>query len=259
MTDNSRTTIVFGGSSGIGRAIADRCAQDGDDIILIARNEEKLERAVEGVLQSGAQSARFLSTDHDDSSRVHETLKELVSLAPSPQRLVLNGGGPPFGRFTEISLEVWQSSIQSTLLSHVQILHTMVPRLTKGSSVVAVLSDVVRNAAPEKVLPCSLRLALLGLIKCLALEYSGDDIRFNAISPGPTETLRAVNLLRKAATEQGISEEAARERFVSELPMGRMASPQEVAEVAHFLLSDSAGYVSGMNYICDGCLSVVPL
>ena len=50
MTDNSRTTIVFGGSSGIGRAIADRCAQDGDDIILIARNEEKLERAVEGVL-----------------------------------------------------------------------------------------------------------------------------------------------------------------------------------------------------------------
>ena len=259
MTDNSRTTIVFGGSSGIGRAIADRCAQDGDDIILIARNEEKLKRASEGVLQSGAQSARFLSTDHDDSSRVHQTLEELESLAPSPQRLILNGGGPPFGRFTEISLEEWQSSIQSTLLSHVQILHTMVPRLAKGSSVVVVLSDVVRNAAPEKVLPCSLRLALLGLIKCLALEYSGDGIRFNAISPGPTETQRAVNLLRKAATDQGISEEVARERFVSELPMGRMALPQEVAEVAHFLLSDSAGYVSGMNYICDGCLSTVPL
>jgi NAD(P)-dependent dehydrogenase (short-subunit alcohol dehydrogenase family) len=159
----------------------------------------------------------------------------------------------------EISLEEWRSSIQSVLLSQVQILHAMIPRLVAGSSVLVVLSDVVRNAGPEKVLPCSLRLALLGLVKCLALQYAKDGIRFNALSPGPTETERAVGLLRDAAAEQGTSEEVVRAHFLSGLPMGRMALPREVAEVAHFLLSDAAGYVSGVNCLSDGGLSTVPL
>jgi 3-oxoacyl-[acyl-carrier protein] reductase len=256
---SSRTTVVFGGSSGIGLAIAARCARDGDALVLVARDPGKLAHAAEEVRQAGASGVQVLATDFGDSQRLGEALETLAALAPAPDRLVLNGPGPKFGRFTELTIDDWSDGVRSVLLAHVQILQALLPRLRRGSAVVAVLSDVVRNAGAEKVLPCALRLALLGVVKCVALQYAGTGIRVNAVSPGPTATARATSLLGRAAAAAGRTVDEERDRLARTLPMGRLAEPEEIAAVAHFLLSDDAGYVSGMNYVCDGCLTTVPL
>jgi NAD(P)-dependent dehydrogenase (short-subunit alcohol dehydrogenase family) len=246
---------VFGASSGIGKAIAERCARDGDALILIARNPGKLADAARDVERAGARGVQCVATDLSNPQRVQDTLSELASLAPSPTRVLLNGGGPPFGRFTEITLDQWRRATQEALLSNVQILQSIVPRLTRGASVVAILSDVVHNAGPEKTLPCSLRLALLGTLKCLALQFAADGIRFNTVSPGPTDTNRARGLIDRRADDQGISRAEAYQQFADTLPMKRLASPEDVAAVAHFLLSHASANVSGANYSCDGGLT----
>ena len=254
-----RTSVIFGGSSGIGKAIAMLCARDGDSVVVVSRNRSKLSQAARDISRAGAESVTTFRTDLNDRNKVRATLREIGRACPPPMRLVLNGGGPPFGLFSEISIDQWQASFQSVLLSQIQILHWAVPNLRPGSSVVAILSDAVRSAGPDKVLPCSLRLALLGVLKCLALQYSAQGIRFNAVSPGPTETERAMALIGKAAGRKKRSFNVEMREFRKGLPMKRMAKPEEIAAVAHFLLLDSAGYVSGMNYVCDGCLTTAPL
>ena len=92
MTVAERTTVVFGGSAGIGLAIAERCAQDGDRIVLLARNEERLRQASALVTRAGARDVRYLQADLADSDGLARTLVDLATLAPAPQRLVLNGG-----------------------------------------------------------------------------------------------------------------------------------------------------------------------
>lgn len=162
-------------------------------------------------------------------------------------------------RFMEIALGQWKSSIQSVLLSQVQILQSVVPRMTRGGSVVAILSDAVRNAGPEKVLACSLRLGVLGMIKCMALQFAGEGIRFNAVSPGPTETERALEVQGRLAAQRKKRLKDGLRDYCRKLPMKRMAKPEEIAAVVHFLLSDEAAYVTGMNYVCDGGLTTAPM
>lgn len=259
MTGQLRTSIIFGGSSGIGKAIAERCARDGDAIVLVARKRLKLRRAAEDISRAGASRVHCLSADLGDAGGLRELLEELAEICPAPRRLVLNGGGPPMLRFMEIALGQWKSSIQSVLLSQVQILQSVVPRMTRGGSVVAILSDAVRNAGPEKVLACSLRLGVLGMIKCMALQFAGEGIRFNAVSPGPTETERALEVQGRLAAQRKKRLKDGLRDYCRKLPMKRMAKPEEIAAVVHFLLSDEAAYVTGMNYVCDGGLTTAPM
>jgi 3-oxoacyl-[acyl-carrier protein] reductase len=176
-----------------------------------------------------------------------------------PSRILINGGGPVFGAFEDISLDAWDLYINQVIKSNVIILKKLLPQMNNNGSIVFILSDVVRNAGPGKILPCSLRMALIGIIKCLAFEYAEKNIRINAVSPGPVETERAVSLLNKSAENNNISFNEMKNEFTKDLPMKRMGRPEEIAELVNFLFSDKSTYITGANIICDGGLTVMPV
>jgi len=250
--------IIFGGSSGIGKAVAKRCAQECNDLLICSRNEDKLSKTVEEIRTLNTCRVSYKIVDLSDTDNLSFLLDEIVESFGIPDYVLLNGGGPPFGTFESIELETWYQYFNQIIISNIQILKKFLPLMRSKGSVVFILSDVIRNAGAGKVLPCSLRMALMGIFKCLSFEYAERSIRLNAVSPGPTQTERAVNLLNSSAEKQNISFEEMKIKFCSNLPMKRMASPEEVAEIVHFLFSEKSSYITGCNIMCDGGLTVAP-
>jgi 3-oxoacyl-[acyl-carrier protein] reductase len=251
--------LIFGGSSGIGKAVATRISREGGNILICARNEEKLKSAADDIRETGLGNVLWKKIDLGNKVALCPAVDEILRDFGVPDAVLINGGGPPFGSFSKISFEQWEHSTFEIFLSTIRILQKIIPRMESESSVVFILSDVLRTAGAEKILPCSLRLALCGLMKCLSMEFAEHGIRFNAISPGPVETERARSLLEKAAENKNYSFEQMKQEFTATLPMKRMGRPDEIAELAYYLLSDKSGYVTGANFMCDGGLTPFPL
>ena len=125
-------------------------------------------------------------------------------------------------------------------------------RKSQAASVLTVTSYSVKQPIPNLVLSNSIRAATVGLTKSLALELGKDGIRFNSILPGWTETERVSELMSARARANGTSQQAEIARQAAESPLGRMASPQEFANVAVFLVSPLASYLTGVMLPVDG-------
>jgi len=252
-------TLIFGGSSGMGKAVALKVAEDNSDVLICSRNEEKLKKAENEIYSLTKNKINYIQLDLSDLNNLEYKLEKIMMDFGIPSRILINGGGPVFGAFEDISLDAWDLYINQVIKSNVIILKKLLPQMNNNGSIVFILSDVVRNAGPGKILPCSLRMALIGIIKCLAFEYAEKNIRINAVSPGPVETERAVSLLNKSAENNNISFNEMKNEFTKDLPMKRMGRPEEIAELVNFLFSDKSTYITGANIICDGGLTVMPV
>src|SRR3989338_3259373 len=152
--------IIFGGSSGIGKAVAKRCAQECNDLLICSRNEDKLLKTVEEIRTLNTCRVSYKIVDLSDTDNLSFLLDEIVESFGIPDYVLLNGGGPPFGTFESIELETWYQYFNQIIISNIQILKKFLPLMRSKGSVVFILSDVIRNAGAGKVLPCSLRMAL---------------------------------------------------------------------------------------------------
>jgi 3-oxoacyl-[acyl-carrier protein] reductase len=170
--------------------------------------------------------------------------------------LITNAGGPPSGKFESFADEAWYKAVDFTFLSHARLIRAALPYLRKSTvpSVLAVTSFSVKQPIPGLVLSNSVRAATVGLIKTLAIELGGEGIRFNAILPGWTETERVKYLIQARAEANHTSYEEEMRKIIGEIPLGRMARPQEFANVAVFLVSPAASYVDGAMLAVDGSI-----
>ena len=141
-------------------------------------------------------------------------------------------------------------------MSHVRLIRAALPFLRKSPrpSVLAVTSYSVKQPIPNLILSNSIRLATVGLIKSLALELGAEGIRFNLILPGVTETERMDALFSIRAKANGTTVEEEKLRQTAEIALGRLATPDEFARVAVFLLSPASSYITGLMLPVDGGL-----
>jgi len=246
--------LVAGASRGLGAAIAMELAKEGARVAINGRDPSRLRQTADHILSHTGSHVFPLPGDlsrPEVPSRLVETaVQELGSL----DILVTNSGGPPPARFEELSDEEWQKAIDLLLLSTVRLIRSALPHLRRASapSVLTITSYSVKQPIPNLVLSNSLRAAVAGLTKTLALELGGDGIRFNSILPAWTETERAVELMSDQARRAGISLEEQRRRIAAASPLGRMARPEEFARVATFLCSPAASFVTGAMLTVDG-------
>jgi 3-oxoacyl-[acyl-carrier protein] reductase len=149
---------------------------------------------------------------------------------------------------------VWDDAIQLTLMSFVRLCYAAMPALqqSKAGSILACTSITVKQPIPNLVLSNSLRLAVTGLVKSLADELGPSGIRVNAICPGSTRTDRIEQLLADRAQRAGTSIEDEAAKMAAEIPLGRIASPDEFGRVAAFLVSPAASFVNGVSLLVDG-------
>jgi len=249
-----KVALVTGASRGLGAAAALQLAQEGAQVAINGRDGARLEATVRRIAEASGSRVIALPGDVSDpgvpSRLVEETVKQLGSL----DILVTNSGGPPPGRFEEFDDSAWQSAVNLLLMSAVRLIRAALPHLRRSSaaSVLTITSFSIKQPIPNLVLSNSIRAAVAGLTKTLALELGGDGIRFNSILPAWTETERVTELLADQAQRAGTTVEEEIQKMAATSPLGRMGRPEEFARVATFLCSPAASFLTGVMLTVDG-------
>src|ERR1700752_161472 len=250
----NKVALVAAGSRGLGRAVAEDLAAEGASLLLCARKAKTLTETAARIAERT--NAHVLAVPADVT--VIDDIKRLVEAGSERfgriDILVTNAGGPPAGRFEQLTREQWDDAIKLTLISAVelerQVLRGMKER--RWGRIINITSIAVKQPVENLLLSNSLRAGLTGFARTLANEVAADGITVNYVLPGYTRTERLEELAQMMAVKQGISPGEFREKWEKEIPMGRLGEPREFAALVAFLASERASYITGTSIQVDG-------
>jgi len=243
-----KVALVTGASSGIGEAVALGLAREGVRLAVAARRRERLEDVARRATAAGAQEARAFTVDLTDAVSLQRLTASVEREMAPPELLIVNGGGPKPGTFTQTAPADWDAAYALTLQSALRLIHAVLPgmRSRKWGRIVALESVVVKQPLAGMVLSNALRASVAAALKTLSSEVACEAITVNTIATGLVETDRLRSLYdtpaRMAAATAGV-------------PMKRAASPAEFAPLVVFLCGEPAGYVTGQTISIDGGLT----
>jgi 3-oxoacyl-[acyl-carrier protein] reductase len=250
----NKIALVAGASRGLGAATARQLAREGARVALNSRNPEKLAATAASIRAETGGEVLAVPGDVTSASDIERMVRETIQHFGGLDILITNSGGPKPGTFDDLDDEAWLTANNLMLMSAVRLIRAALPELRSSAApaVLAVTSYSVKQPLPNLILSNSVRLAVIGLIKSLALELGPQGIRFNSILPAFTETERITELMTDRAARNGTSVENEIKKQAAASPFGRMASPQEFANVAVFLCSPAASYLTGVMLSVDG-------
>ncbi len=254
-----KVAIVTGASQGIGRAIAVALAAEGARVVLAARNQEALHEATRQALQASGGvhfegAAGYFAGDLNDP----DTAAALVAYSErkfgAVDILVGNTGGPPSGSAAELPEGAWRDAADQLLYPQIRLVQSVLPFMQAGGwgRILFVTSISVKEPIENLALSNGLRAAVTGFAKTLAREVAAAGITVNTLGPGYTATERVRHLFAENAKKQGVPPAELQQRALEQIPMGRMARPEEIAAVAAFLVSQPASYLTGQAIMVDG-------
>jgi 3-oxoacyl-[acyl-carrier protein] reductase len=236
-----RTAIVCGASEGIGLAIAEALAEEGVNVAMFARRRELLEREAERI---GALAVRGDLTNPADLERLVE---RTVAAFGGIDILVNNGGGPPRTSAQEIDDELLEGAVELLLYSAVRLTNLCLPHLISSGHgrIVNITSSTVREPADNLALSNAVRPGVVGWANTLARELGPQGVTVNSIAPGRIDTARLAEVYPTGPTEKDLLS----------IPLRRLGTTREIADVVCFLCSDRAAYVTASVLPVDGGLT----
>jgi NAD(P)-dependent dehydrogenase (short-subunit alcohol dehydrogenase family) len=251
---DGKVALVTGGSKGIGRAIALRFAGAGADIALAARGQQELEGTAEEVENLGRR-ALSVPTDVSDLKQVTALVEKTAKDLGTIDILVNNAGAAPFRAPVErIQEEGFEKYFKVSFISAFYCTKAAAPILLNGGdgSVINIASVAGFTASPGLAYYASAKAALISFTRTVAHEWAQLGVRVNAVAPGWIETDMNEALREDQGWYEGVRQT---------IPMGRWGRAEEVAEVALFLASDAASYITGSVIVVDGgqTISRLPL
>jgi 3-oxoacyl-[acyl-carrier protein] reductase len=251
---HGKKALVTGSSRGLGFATANQLAKEGCHIAINSRNSERLEAAKQLIVADKDRKIVPITGDVSLPDNPDRIVQQAADSLGGLDILVTNSGGPPSGKFEAFDDQAWQDAIELNFLSHVRLIRAALPHLENSSSasVLTITSMSVKQPVPNLVLSNSIRSATIGLTKTLALELGDTGIRFNSILPGWTETERVKELMAFRAETNNTSVEEETTKQAMDSPFGRMGTPQEFANIATFIVSPAASYLTGGMIVVDG-------
>ena len=236
-----RTAIVCGASSGLGLATAEALAAERANVTMFARRREVLEREAERL---GALAVRGDVTNPRDLEAV---VTRTVEAFGGIDILVWNGGGPPPGRAVGLGAEAIEEAVELLLVPAVRLVELCLPYLVQSEAgrILVFTSIAAKEPVEHIALSNAVRPGVTGWAKTLSRELGPRGITVNCIAPGKINTARLEQL-----SPEGPSQEE-----LNAIPLGRLGTPQEFGDVACFLASDRARYITGTTVLVDGGLS----
>jgi 3-oxoacyl-[acyl-carrier protein] reductase len=235
--ERSRVAMVTGAGSGIGRAIAERLAEDGARVVVNDLKGETADEVVAGIRDKGG-TAAAAPGDVSDTEAVRQIMAAAREAYDAPEILVNNAGFLQQKRFVDLTHEDFDRMIAVHLRGTFLCTRAVVPEmLSRGRGIVVnVASQLGQIGGIELCHYSAAKAGIIGLTKSLAREVSAQGVRVNAVAPGPINTELVL----------GLSDEW-RDAKAAELPLGRFGEPSEVAETVAFLVSDGATLYVGQT------------
>jgi 3-oxoacyl-[acyl-carrier protein] reductase len=238
-----KTSIVTGGSKGIGRAIVELFAREGSRVYYLSRSEAEDPAALAAAAEAGGGSVRWIACDVADEAMVDAAVEAVVAEAGGVDALVNNAGVTRDGLVFRMSLADWDTVIRTNLTSAFLVSRAVARHMIKrrSGSIVNVSSvvGIIGNGGQTNY--SSSKAGLIGFTKSLAREVGTRGVRVNALAPGFIET---------AMTEKIPAE--AKEKLKAGIPLGRTGKSEDIAAAALFLCSDLSAYITGDVLQVDG-------
>lgn len=240
-----KVVFVTAGSQGIGLASARAFSAEGARVAICARSREGLEEARDLIPECLA-----LQADLTRPGDIEAACGSVLECFGRIDVLVNNAGGPPPGAFADLHDEDWAAAINLTLMSAIRATRIALPGMQarRWGRIVNISSSGVKQPIPGLTLSNSVRLAVQGWAKTLADQVAGDNVLVNTVCPGWTRTARVGKLLGSDPAQAETTEQ----EIVRQIPLGRFAEPEEVANLVVFLGSEAASYMTGTSIAVDG-------
>lgn len=249
-----KCAIVCAASKGLGRATALSLAREGARVAICARSADDLEKAAAAIRAATGAMVVPVVADVSKGGDIDRLVADAAGQLGAIDILVTNTGGPKSGPFVGLSDADWLEAIDSLLMSVVRLSRAVIPHMRRrgGGRIINITSISAKQPVEGLVLSNALRAGITGLARTIANELAPEKILVNCVAPGYTATDRVVELADAAAAREGISAEAVQQRTLAGIPMRRLATPEEFADVVTFLASGKASYVTGTTLQIDG-------
>jgi len=251
----NKIALVFGGSKGIGLAIAKGLVNEGSNVCIVSRSLDNLTSAQASIGSASGTVAIFQADagNGDDLSALYEFLLNGIGL---PDIVVNNSGGPSMGTFMDHEESVWMAAFEQHLMSPVRLMKKFSPSMIekKWGRFINISSTVAIEPSSLMCISATIRSGVAALSKSASLTLAKTGVTLNTICPGGVTTERLLGLLETRSKNEGIPVAKLLDDAQKSIPMNRFASPEEIADLAVFLSSDRASYITGRVHSIDGGL-----
>ncbi len=242
-----KVAIVTGAASGIGRAIAIRLAEMGAAVAVLDKNSQGGNETVRLVVQLGCQ-ASFIPCDASSQAECREAVQRVIESHGSIDILCNNAGITVRKDVLALEEEEWDAVLDVTLKGAYLLSREVIPHMVRqGGAIVNIGSGWSLKGGPKAVAYCAAKAGVLNLTRAMAIDHGKDNIRVNCVCPGDVNT----PMLESECRQLG----EAREQFMKEAanrPLGRVGTPEDVANAVLFLASDMSKWITGAQLVVDG-------
>jgi len=258
---SDRIVFVAGASRGLGRAAALELVQEGAQVALCSRDEDRITAAADAICdEADVDPHRVLPLvcDVTDEEAVQSAIDETVDTFGGLHVLVTNAGGPPSGTATEVDLETYREAVELNLMSTISMCNAALPHLRAAAEdddharIIMVTSVSAKQPIPTLALSNTARAGVQGYAKSLADDLGPIGITVNTVLPGYTRTDRLEDLAESIQEDTGQSYEEIEADWAEQNVLPRIGEPDEFAATVAFLASKRAGYVTGVALPVDG-------
>lgn len=245
---HGKRVLITGGSKGIGLATAEAFAREGANLILVSRTEKDLAAAQNSLSSTYGNDVQIICADLSDPSGI----ASLIEAAHDVDILVNNAGAIPPGSLLDTEMETWRHAWNLKVYGYIELTRALYPHLTApGGVIINIIGSAGENPNKDYICGSTGNAALMMFTRAFAQQARTNGVRVVGINPGPVLTDR-FRMLLQAEAKRRYADPSRWEELMQDLPLGRAAAPEEIADAIAFLASRRSAYTTGTIVTIDG-------